>query len=151
MKSFGQNINEIRSFEIDLDSLCAMNKNGDIREYVETTLKPGKSSLSLLDTGAMVNAISSELVDDCGRQNEIDRSKAGVIELANKETAQSAGTLTTQVEIQGSKFNIEFRVVPNLKPQIIYGAPFLNDTGILQDFRNSVNSHLGNTNTKNSN
>ena len=143
VKNFNQNINEIRSFEINLDSLCAMNKNGDIREYVETSLTPGRTELSLLDTGAMVNAINMKLVEDCGMQNKIDRTREGQIELANKEIAFSAGALTTFVEIAGRKYQIEFRVVPNLKPEIIYGAPFLKDTGILQDFRKSVTNHLG--------
>ena len=142
MKPFQQNINEIKSFLIDVDSICAMNNNGDVREYVDTKLGADTTVRSLLDTGAMVDAISEGLVKECGRKDEIDTSKASTVELANKQTAVSAGTINIPVEIQGQKYEINFRVVPDLKPQIIYGTPFLNQTGILTEFRNSVNSHL---------
>ena len=41
VKPFGENVDELGNFEIDLNNLSAINKNGDIREYIETTLIPG--------------------------------------------------------------------------------------------------------------
>ena len=150
IKPWLNNVNEIRSMAIDLSSICAMHKEGDIREYVDTTLKPEEKHRSLLDTGAMVNAINEELVNRCGWKNEVNHDNAANIELANKHTVKSAGTIFMNVEIKGHKYKVEFRVVPDLTPLIIYGAPFLLETGILDEFRNSVNNHLGHTQTKNS-
>ena len=145
VKNWVDNINEIRSMTINMESICAMRFNGDVREYVETNLAPGVTHKSLLDTGAMVNAISESVVATCGWQNEIDISRKATIELANKAAAESAGTLTVKVDINGKNYEVEFRVVTDLEPKIIYGAPFLSETGILNEFRNSVNNHLGNS------
>ena len=124
-------------------SYCALNEKFDSREYVKTTVTPDKSEKSLLDTGAMINAISTKLVEDCGMQNEIDRSETVRVELTNEESFYSVGTLTTFVEIAGRKYLLKFHVVPGLNPNIIYGTPFLEKIGILHDFRKSVKSHLG--------
>ena len=150
VKPWQQQINQVQCMNIDLNSLCAMNQNGDIREYVETTLKLGVTVKSLLDTGAMVNAISLDLIEQCSWKNQLDTSKSGNIELADKKTATCAGIINTPIEINGTHYDVEFRVIANLNPRIIYGAPFLNDTGILEEFRYSVNNRL-NTNTQSKN
>ena len=50
-------------------------------------------------------------INDCGRQTDIDRAKAGVIKLADNDTVHSVGVLTKlkyKIEIQGRKYDVKW-------------------------------------------
>ena len=62
---------QIKSFTVEPESICAMRNGNDIREYVDTTVVPGTSERSLLDTGAGTNAISAQLIAEYGLTDQI--------------------------------------------------------------------------------
>ena len=119
-----------------------MGNGADMREYVDTAVVPGAKEKSLLDTGATMNAICSKLLAEYGLSDKVDSSKAGLIQLADGTKVKSEGSISVQVEVGGKNYHVEYKVTPNLRPRIIYGAGFLDTTGILQNFRDAVKNHF---------
>ena len=56
-----------------------------------------------------------------------------------------------EIIITHKKHKVQFKVVDKLQPKIIYGIPFLEETGILNKFRESVREHLGKKNNSSKN
>ena len=143
IESYHDMQNDASRFQVDLASFCVIASGGDMREYIDTSIVPGASERSLLDTGASLDAICPKLLAEYGISNKVDSSKAAVIELADGTKVKTDGVINVTVEVSGKEFAVEFRVMPNLKPKIIYGAPFLEKAGILRQFREAVRMNLG--------
>ena len=138
-----QSLQAQNKFKVDLASFCVMANGGDMREYIDTSVVPGAAEKSLLDTGASLDAICPKLLAEYGISNKIDASKAAVIELADGTKVKTDGVINVTVDVSGKEFEVEFRVMPNLRPKIIYGAPFLEKAGILRQFREAIRTNLG--------
>ena len=128
----------ISAFNVDMESMCIMNSNGDVREYVDTKLSDTITERAMLDTGATVDAISPELVSQLGLTGDVTTEHSRFIELADKSLVKIDGTIEKEVTVKGKPYTVKFTVMPGIKPKIIYGTPFLKATGILDDFKRSV-------------
>ena len=128
----------MKAFTVDTESLCIMGKGTDMREYIETTIVPGSSERSLLDTGASVDAICPKLLAEYGIADQVKTEQSRFIELADKSLVKTEGTIDIKVNVNGTDHSVKFTVMPDIKPKIIYGTPFLAATGILDEFRNTV-------------
>ena len=133
---------QINAFTVDPESLCMMGKGDDVREYVETTIVPGTSERSLLDTGASLNAICPKLLAEYGISDKIQTEQARFVKLADDTLVKIEGSIKIQVNVNGTGHSVNFSVMPDINPKIIYGTPFLADTGILDDFRKAVGKRL---------
>ena len=147
----GGNSQGINAFEVDTDSFCVMGMGNDMREYVDTAIVPGSSERSLLDTGATMDAISAQLLTECGLADKVSNAEAGRVALADGTSVKIEGTIVIPVEVNNKKHKVQFKVVDKLQPKIIYGIPFLEETGILNKFRESVREHLGKKNNSSKN
>ena len=117
-------------------------KGNDVREYVQTTIVPGSSEQSLLDTGASLDAICPKLLTEYGIADKIKTEQERFVKLADETLVKIDGTIDIKVNVNGTEYQVNFTVMPNIKPKIIYGTPFLAATGILDEFRSSVSKRL---------
>ena len=122
-----------------------------MREYIDTEVVPGNTIKSLLDTGASVDAICPKLVAECGLSGEIENTESRFIELADKSLVKVEGFITMKVNVKGKDYSVKYTVMPGIKPEIIYGMPFLQQTGILNDFQQAVKSRFSNNITTSKN
>lgn len=123
-----------------------MGNQGDLREYIDTEVVPGTNEKSLLDTGASVDAICPKLLIECGLSDQVEAAEARFIELADKSLVKIEGTIEMRVNVRGNEHQVKFVVMPGIKPNIIYGMPFLKATGILKDFQDAIKNRFNNTN-----
>ena len=131
-----------KAFTVDSESVCMKAKGNDVREYVQTTIVPGSSEQSLLDTGASLDAICPKLLTEYGIADKIKTEQERFVKLADETLVKIDGTIDIKVNVNGTEYQVNFTVMPNIKPKIIYGTPFLAATGILDEFRSSVSKRL---------
>ena len=123
----------IRTFSVEIGKLT-LKDNGDLREYVDTTIVPGSTEKSMLDTGASDNAICPKLLAEYGISDQVDSSKAGFARLANNSIHRMDGEISVKIALGVKEYVVNFKVVPNLSPRIIFGVPFLKESGVLRYF-----------------
>ena len=135
----------VKAFTVHESSICVIGNGADMREYIDTEVVPGVSSTrqrSLLDTGASIDAICPELIKECGLEEQIDTSQQRFIELADKTLVKIEGMIQIKVNVKGKEYEVNYAVMPGIKPKIIYGMPFLKATGILQEFSKAIKDRL---------
>ena len=135
----------VKAFTVKPESMCVMGNQGDLREYIDTEIVPGTNEKSLLDTGASVDAICPKLLIECGISDQVVAAEARFIELADKSLVKIEGTIEMKVNVRGKEYQVKFVVMPGIKPNIIYGMPFLKATGILKDFQDAIKNRFSNT------
>ena len=117
--------------------------DGDIREFVDIKFENGANEESMLDTGASASAMGLSKLIEHGLSDIIDKNKATEITFGNKQKFSTLGTFKTKCDVENvNSYDIEFHVVENLNPAVILGIPFLQESGVLDDFRNSVENRL---------
>ena len=134
----------MNAFELKEESFCVMGLGKDMREYIDTAVVPGTSERSLLDTGATFDAINAQLLAEYGLSDKIDSNQSGRASLADGTSVKVEGHVQIPVEVNNNKYKVNFRVVDKLQPKIIYGVPFLTETGVLKKFRDSVKEQFAN-------
>ena len=128
-----------------------MGNSGDMREYVNTKLSENVTERAMLDTGATVDAICPDLVKQLGLSNDIQTEQSRFIELADKSLVKIEGTIEKEVIVKNKPYKVKFTVMPGIKPKIIYGTPFLQATGILDEFKKSVQDKFSNPQSQSKN
>ena len=88
----------------------------------------GKNVQCLLDTGAKVNVIKENLINDISGI-KIEKTKRKII-CANDSELKNYGLVKIEVVIENMKRLIEFYVVNDVNPEMIVGIDFLNEFGI---------------------
>ena len=124
--------------------VCSKDSNGDLREYINTSIGNGTAIKSLCDPGAQANGISPKILSEHGMSDLVDETQKGQAKMADNHIVETRGVVTIDCEIEGETESVPFAVIENLSPSIIYGTPFLNKTGVLADFRQSIDNKIRN-------
>ena len=143
--SFGKSFakRQVNAWTIDLCAVvCERDANNDLREYIRTSIGNGTEVKSLCDPGAQDNGISSEFLAEHGLSDLVDTTKKSRAKMADDSIVDTHGEVSIECVIEGTKRNVKFAVISKLSPSIIFGTPFLQETGVLQDFHNSVSQRL---------
>ena len=131
------------AWSIDLCAVvCERDVNNDMREYIQTSIGNGTEVKSLCDPGAQDNGISSEFLAEHGLSDLVDTTKKSRAKMADDSIVDAHGEVSIECMIEGTKREVKFSVISKLNPVIIYGTPFLQETGVLQDFHDSVSQRI---------
>lgn len=122
--------------------LCGFNDKGDLREYLNVTLENGIGVKALVDTGATRNGIGARLLSEYGVTDQIDKSKACQAQMADGKLVATMGDINLTCNVEGRDELINFAVCESLKPDIIFGIPFLAKHKVLNDLRDSLQSRI---------
>ena len=134
---------QVSAWSIDLCAVvCERDVNNDMREYIQTSIGNGTEVKSLCDPGAQDNGISSEFLAEHGLSDLVDTTKKSRAKMADDSIVDTHGEVSIECMIEGTKREVKFSVISKLNPVIIYGTPFLQETGVLQDFHDSVSQRI---------
>ena len=142
-KPFGKPKAQFNSIVIDLCEVSMRrNSNGDLREYISTSIGNGTPIKSLCDPGAQENGIATSTLNEYGLSDLIDEGTKSKARMADDTIVDTLGCIELECDVEGNKKKIRFAVIDKLNPAIIFGTPFLNETGVLADFRKSIDSNI---------
>lgn len=82
---------------------------------------------ALIDTGASINCISSQIVSALKAKGQLIeiRNKSTQIKVANGRTINSEGEVTLPILLEGETIEVTLQVITNLSNQIVLGCAFL--------------------------
>jgi len=142
-KPFGAGRKQISAMTIDLCEVTVQyDKKGDLREYISTAIGNGTPIRSLCDPGPQDNGIAASTLAEHGMSDMIDESAKIKARMADDSVVDTLGCIDIDCEIEGSKKKVRFAVIDKLNPAIIFGTPFLQETGVLSDFRQSIDAKI---------
>src|SRR6218665_3129164 len=115
------------------DSSCGtrltFNNAGEIDVYVY-----GKHRLALLDTGALVSAVSTQFLKELPSHRKLDKHVTQNLCGANGQRLKNLGQVELPVNLNGLIITHKFMVIDNLISDIILGTDFLNFSNAVIDY-----------------